>query len=194
MSGKKALIMAVLLVAVVALAAGCAGQSKTAKSGDNVTVDYVGSYDNGTIFDTSNATIAQQNGLYDPDRTYEPISFVIGEQSVIPGFENATIGMKVGESRDVTITPAEAYGDYDITYIQPVNMSELIEANITPYVNMSIPTMYGLVRVDSIEINETDYNNSIVNIDFNHPLAGKTLHFKITLRSVEKPSATPKST
>jgi FKBP-type peptidyl-prolyl cis-trans isomerase 2 len=194
MSGKKALIMAVLLVAVVGLVAGCAGQSKTAKSGDNVTVDYVGSYDNGTIFDTSNATIAQQNGLYDADRSYEPINFVIGEQAVIPGFENATIGMKVGESRDVTITPADAYGDYDPSYIQPVNMSELIEANITPYVNMSIPTMYGLVRVDSIQINETDNNNSIVYIDFNHPLAGKTLHFKITLRSIEKPAATPKST
>lgn len=70
MSGKKALIMAVLLVAVVALMAGCAGQTKTAKTGDNVSVDYIGMYDNGSIFDTSNATIAQQAGLYDAERTY----------------------------------------------------------------------------------------------------------------------------
>ena len=64
MSGKKALIMAVLLVAVVALMAGCTGQ-KTAKTGDNVTLDYIGTYDNGTVFDTSIATVAQQAGLYD---------------------------------------------------------------------------------------------------------------------------------
>jgi peptidylprolyl isomerase len=191
MSGKKALIMAVLLVAVVALMAGCAGQSKTAKTGDNVTVDYIGWYDNGTVFDTSNATVAQQNGLYDADRSYEPISFVLGNQDVIPGFENAVVGMKVGESKNITIAPADAYGAYDPTYIQPVNMTELIEANITPSVNMTIPTMYGLVRVDSIQINESDYNNSIVNIDFNHPLAGKTLHFRITLRSVETPAVSP---
>lgn len=183
--------MAVLLVAVVALMAGCAGQSKTAKTGDNVTVDYIGWYDNGTVFDTSNATVAQQNGLYDADRSYEPISFVLGNQDVIPGFENAVVWMKVGESKNITIAPADAYGAYDPTYIQPVNMTELIEANITPSVNMTIPTMYGLVRVDSIQINESDYNNSIVNIDFNHPLAGKTLHFRITLRSVETPAVSP---
>jgi peptidylprolyl isomerase len=194
MSGKKALIIAVLLVAVVALMAGCAGQSKTVKSGDNVTLDYIGSYDNGTIFDTSNATVAQQAGLYDAERIYEPISFVIGNQEVIPGFENGTIGMKVGESKNITLSPADAYGDYDPSYIEPVNMTELIEANITPYVNMSIPTMYGIVRVDRIDVNQSDYNSSIVYIDFNHPMAGKTLHFMITLRKVETPAATPKTT
>jgi peptidylprolyl isomerase len=194
MSGKKAIIVAVLLVAVVALMAGCAGQSKTAKTGDNVSVDYIGWYDNGTIFDTSNATVAEQAGLYDVERSYEPIYFVIGNQEVIPGFENAVVGMKVGESKNVTISPADAYGDYDPTYVEPVNMTDLIDAGITPYVNQTIPTMYGLVRVDSIEINESDYNSSIVYIDFNHPLAGKTLNFKITLRSVETPAATPKST
>jgi peptidylprolyl isomerase len=190
MSGKKALIMAVLLVAVVVLMAGCT-QTKTAKTGDNVTLDYIGTYDNGTVFDTSIASVAQGAGLYNSERTYEPISFVIGNQEVIPGFENGIAGMKVGETKNITISPADAYGDYDPSYIQPVNMSDLVEAQITPYVNQTIPTIYGDVRVDRIELNQTDYNSSIVYIDFNHPLAGKTLHFQITLRSVETPKATP---
>ncbi len=149
MSGKKALIMAVLLVAVVALMAGCTGQTKTAKTGDNVTVDYVGWVRQRTsIIDTSIATVAQGGRhLRRKHRChggYEPLSIVIGNGDVIPGFENAIIGMKVGETKNVTISPADAYGDYDPAYIQPVNMSDLLDADITPYVNQTLySTMYG---------------------------------------------------
>jgi FKBP-type peptidyl-prolyl cis-trans isomerase 2 len=192
MSGKKALIMAVLLVAVVALMAGCTG-GKTAKTGDNVSVDYILTVgDNTSIVDTSYATVARDAGIYDLAwELYEPLSFVIGDEQYLPGFENGVIGMKVGETKNVTVDPADAYGDYDPSYIQPVNMSDLVAAEITPYVNQTIPTIYGNVRVDRIELNETDYNSSIVYIDFNPPLAGKTLHFQITLRSVEAPTVTP---
>lgn len=188
--------MTVLLVAVVALMAGCAGQTKTAKTGDNVTVDYalwVG--DNTSIIETSNATLAKDVGIYDANTDayggYEPLSIVLGNGDVIPGFENAIIGMKVGETKNVTVSPADAYGDYDPTYIEPVNMTDLLDADITPYVNQTIDTMYGQVRVDHIDVNQSDYNSSIVYIDFNHPLAGKTIHFQITLLDVETASATP---
>jgi peptidylprolyl isomerase len=193
MSGKKALIMAVLLVAVVALMAGCAGQSKTAKAGDTVSVDYTGRYDNGTIFDTSNATLAQEAGIYSPTSYYEPITFTIGNEEVIPGFENAVVGMKVGETKNFTLSPSEAYGEYDPTAFESYNMSDFVEANMTPYVNQ---TLYGIyywpVRIDSINVNDSDYNRSIVSIDYNHPMAGKTLHFWITLRSIETATPTPK--
>lgn len=192
MSEKRFLILAVLLVAAFAVMAGCTGSSKTAKTGDNVSVDYIGSFENGTIFDTSIASVAQSAGITDPTRNYVPISFTIGNQEVIPGFENAVTGMKVGETKNVTLQPADAYGDYDPTYVQPVNMSDLLAANITPYVNQTLITMFGQeVRVDHIDVNQTDYNNSQVYIDFNPPMAGKVLKFSITLRSVETPKATP---
>ena len=69
------------------------------KSGDNISVDYIGSFDNGTIFDTSYPTIAQNAGIYDSNNSYVPISFVVGSGSVITGFDNAVIGMMVGETR-----------------------------------------------------------------------------------------------
>jgi peptidylprolyl isomerase len=191
MSEKRFLILAVLLVAAFAVMAGCTSHSKTAKTGDNVSVDYIGSYENGTIFDTSIASVARSAGITDPTRNYAPISFTIGNEEVIPGFENAVTGMKVGETKNVTLQPADAYGDYDPTYIQPVNMSDLLSANITPYVNQTLITMFGQqVRVDRIDINQTDYNSSQVYIDFNEPMAGKVLKFSITLRSIEA-SATP---
>jgi FKBP-type peptidyl-prolyl cis-trans isomerase 2 len=200
MSGKKALIMAVLLVAVIALMAGCAGQSKTAKTGDNVSVDYalwVG--DNTSIIETSNATLAKAVGIYDEVNDayggYAPITFVIGDEQFLTAFENATIGMKVGETKNITLQPADAYGDYNPAYIEPINMSDLIQAGITPYVNATLTTQFGQrVRVDSIKVNETDYNSSLVYIDYNSPLASKVVHFMITLRSVETSSPTPKPT
>ena len=144
-----------------------------------MSIDYIGWFDNGTIFDTSIASIAKQNGIYENSRSYGPIYFVVGDAQVIPGLENATIGMTVGESRDITIQPADAYGDYDPSYIQPVNMSDLTEANIIPYVGETLQTMFGTVKVVSISA-----DNKQVYIDFNHPLAGKVLHFRITLMGI----------
>ncbi len=185
MSDNKKLAIVLLLIAAVALLAGCAGQAKTVKTGDNVTVDYIGWYDNGTIFDTSNLSIAQQSGLWQPDRTYTPLAFTVGNQEVIPGFENATIGMKVGESKNITLKPADAYGEYDPTAVMPINMSDFVELNVTPTVNMTLDNVfYWPVRVDAININPADYNNSTVMVDFNFPMAGKTLHFMITVRSI----------
>lgn len=186
MLSKKSSIYAILLVLGIALVAGCTGTASNAvKSGDNVTVEYTGWFDNGTIFDTSNATIAQQAGIYDPESTYEPISFIVGNDEVIGGFDNATIGMKVGESKNITITPDQAYGEYDPTLIQPIPLSVLEEANITPHVNDTLYYNFDPVRVDHIVYNSTDVNNSSVYIDFNHPLAGKNLHFRLTVLQIQ---------
>jgi predicted small secreted protein len=71
MDNKKQIILAILAVLAIALIAGCTTTSgKTVKTGDNVTVDYIGTLDNGSIFDTSNMTVAMQAGIYDPDAIY----------------------------------------------------------------------------------------------------------------------------
>ena len=68
------------------------------KTGDNVTVDYVGKFDDETVFDSS-----QQRG--------EPITFEVGAGRMISGFENAVVGMKTGETKSVRLGPDDAYGD-----------------------------------------------------------------------------------
>lgn len=189
MSGKNALIMAVLLVAVVALIAGCAGQSKTAKYGDNVSVYYALWVDNNTtIIETNNATIAKASGIYDEfveiQGGYEPLTFTVGKARLLPDFQNATIGMKVGETKNITLSPSQAYGEFDPMYIQQWNMSDFVNAGIIPFVNQTLPTRYGPIEVYSIQVNERDYNQSIVSVNV-YPMAGKTLHFMISLESIE---------
>ena len=77
------------------------GSGQAAKSGDTVTVDYVGTFENGTKFDSS------------IDRG-TPFSFVLGQNRVIQGWELGVLGMKVGEKRKLTIPPELGYGNQDV--------------------------------------------------------------------------------
>ncbi|OPY29851.1 MAG: FKBP-type peptidyl-prolyl cis-trans isomerase [Methanocella sp. PtaU1.Bin125] len=152
-----------------------------------MTVDYIGWFDDGTIFDTSNATVAFNAGIYDPAAIYAPLSFIAGNQEVIQGFDDAVTGMKVGESKNITIEAKDAYGEYDPSLVQPVNMSVLQAYNITPEVGDTLYYNMNPVTVVAIP------NNTTVMIDFNGPMAGKRLHFSVTVVDIERPAATPKS-
>jgi len=97
----------ILTILALALLAGCA---KPIESGDTVSVDYVGKFENGTVFDTSIVSVASDAGLYNPGRTYAPLQVTIGQGAVIFGFEDGLKGMKKGETKTVTIPPELAYG------------------------------------------------------------------------------------
>lgn len=184
MTSKRQSLAAILLVITALLAAGCAASTeKTVKAGDSVSVDYTGWLDDGTIFDTSVAATAQQAGIYDERMAYTPLNFTVGSGEYLQGFEDAVVGLKINQSTNITLTPAQAYGNYDPSLIQPVPMSMLTQYNITPEVNDTL--YYGIqpVRVDSIP------NNTTVFIDFNHPMAGKTLHFMLTVRDIRPANA-----
>ncbi|HDI73234.1 MAG TPA: hypothetical protein ENF58_03780 [Candidatus Altiarchaeales archaeon] len=79
------------------------------EAGKIVKVDYIGKFENGTVFDTSIEDEAKKAGIYNKFRSYEPFSFVVGEGQVIEGFDNAVLGMKVGEEKEVTIPPEKGY-------------------------------------------------------------------------------------
>ncbi|MBA7633419.1 Trigger factor [subsurface metagenome] len=147
---------AILLTAISA--AGC-GSPAIAKTGDSVRVHYTGKMADGTVFDTSVAS--------------EPLEFTLGQGKVITGFEEAVIGMHVGESKTVTISVDEAYGPRRDDLIFEVGRDEL-PADINPEVDMQLPTSHGTVTI--IEVSE-----KTIKIDANHPLAGQDLTFDIEL-------------
>jgi len=143
--------------------AGCSGKTG-AKDGDTVKVDYTLTLEDGTVYDTSSGK--------------EPIEFTIGENKVIPGFENAVIGMEVGETKTVTIPPEEGYGMPDANLVQVVDKSQL-PVDYTPVVGQYISGQSSDGTVRSFLI--TAVNDTTITVDGNSPLAGKTLKFELTL-------------
>ncbi len=81
-----------------------------AQNGDTVSVHYVGKYPGGKVFDTSMRSEAEKAGLFNPARDYRPLQVVLGSHQVISGFEEALMGMKVNETKEVTLPPEKAYG------------------------------------------------------------------------------------
>ncbi len=143
-------------------------QSKMAKKEDTVKVDYTGTFDDGAVFDTS--------------RKREPIEFTVGQGKVIKGFDDAVVGMKVGEEKDIKIAPAEGYGEHDDTLVRAFPKNKLPK-NPSPEAGMilSLRSLDGktiLARIDKID-------EEHVFLNFNHPLAGKNLNFKIKLIDVK---------
>ena len=115
----------------------------------------------------------------------EPIVFIQGIGQIIPGLESALYGMKVGEKKTVVIEPEEAYGDYDPESLEIAKKEEFSEE-----IPLDVGTFLDLrddeENVLSAQVIEEDEDT--VTLDFNHPLAGKTLTFQITLTALRPPS------
>ena len=85
-------------------------QEMKVQKGDVVRVHYLGKFQGGKVFDTSMLKEAEKAGLFNPSRDYKPLQVKVGAGQVIPGFEEALIGMNVNEEKEVIIPPAKAYG------------------------------------------------------------------------------------
>lgn len=105
--------------------------SAVVEMGDKVQVDYTGKLPDGTVFDTSDPEVAKSAGVYQEGRPYQPLPVVMGAQSVIKGFEDGLLGMKVGDSKTLTIPPENGYGPSDPTKIDVVPQLDDISATQT---------------------------------------------------------------
>ncbi len=81
-----------------------------AQKGDTVSVHYLGRFPGGKVFDTSMEKEAKNAGLYNAARDYKPLQVTLGTSKVIVGFEEALIGMKMNEEKEVVIPPEKSYG------------------------------------------------------------------------------------
>lgn len=138
-----------------------------AKAGDKVQIHYRGTLEDGTGFDSSEGK--------------DPLEFTLGEKAVIPGFENAVVGMEEGEIRTVSIPPEEAYGKHREDLVVSVERSQ-VPAHIDPQLGATLQ-----VDTDDGHLNMviTKVTGEQVTLDANHPLAGKALTFEINLVNIE---------
>jgi FKBP-type peptidyl-prolyl cis-trans isomerase 2 len=135
-----------------------------AKQGDTVKVHYTGKLEDGTVFDTS-----QQR---------EPIQFTIGEQTLIPGFERAVVGLSPGESKNTKIAAEEAYGPRREELVVVVERDRLPE-DVEPAVGLKLQMHQPDGQV--IPARVVELSDANVKLDANHPLAGQDLTFDLEL-------------
>lgn len=138
-----------------------------AKDGDNVSVHYTGKRHDGSIFDSSFET--------------EPVVFTLGAGQLIDGFEEAIMGMQIGEKKTVTILPAKGYGERYEELVVSVPKTEFPDS-INPEVGMELQ----LTDEDNqdLEVLITGVTEDTVILDGNPPLAGETLTFDLELVAI----------
>lgn len=134
------------------------------KTGDTVKIHYTGKLDDGTVFDSS------------VER--EPLEFKVGEGQVIPGFESAVIDMTVGDEKQFTIPPDDAYGSKREDMVLEVPKADLPD-EITPEVGLPLQIQAQDGSVADVVV--SDIKDETITIDGNHPLAGENLNFEVKL-------------
>lgn len=138
-----------------------------AKNGHAVTIHYTGKLSDGTIFDSSQGR--------------DPLPFSIGSGQVIPGFEEAVIGMAVGDRKTVTIPPEKAYGERNEQLVLTVPRDQ-VPSDINPQVGLQLQLMNQDQQPLVAQIIEVTDDKVV--IDANPPLAGRNLTFDIELVSI----------
>ncbi len=146
---------------------------------DTVLVNYTGKFENGEIFDTSYEEKAKEAGIFVPGRDYSPLEIKVGAAQVIKGFDDALVGMEVGEEKEIKIGPEDAYGDRRPELVQSLPKELFLQNNITPEEGMRLNTSQGIAEI--VKVSGDD-----VTLDFNHPLAGKTICFEIKVEDLKK--------
>jgi FKBP-type peptidyl-prolyl cis-trans isomerase 2 len=164
---KKILIL--LLIGVI-LFSGCVGE-KTVKIGDNISVDYIGSLENGKVFDTSIEKVANENNLTPHIGGYKPLKFTVGKGRVVKGFDEGVIGMKVGDNRTITIPPEKGYGLTKPELIRVFPIVQVIPETTEMPKEMDIPVSEfdrvvgsGHKAGETVGIPDTNINLTILNI------------------------------
>jgi peptidylprolyl isomerase len=169
-------LFAVLVIVLAVYSAGCTEKeassstttpSRTAEEGDTVQVHYTGTLEDGTVFDTSVGR--------------EPLQFTLGAGQMIPGFEQGILGMKLGESKTITIPPEQAYGPYYDDRVWVVDRAQL-PPGLEPEVGQQLQTTGA--QGQPIRVTVTDVSETTITVDANHQLAGKTLTFEIQLVAI----------
>ena len=139
-----------------------------AKIGDKVMVHFTGYLEDGTVFGST--------------MDEEPFEFTIGEKNMLPGFENAVVGMQKGDIKTITLSPEDAYGPHKKELVSAMEKSGFPkELQLEVGKRLRVRTQDGKYTMVTIK----DFTEDSIVLDENDPLAGKTLTFKIELVEIK---------
>jgi peptidylprolyl isomerase len=145
--------------------------SEKITEGTEVTVHYIGRFEDGSEFDNS----------YTRDT---PLTFKVGENQMIPGFESAILNRESKEVFDVTIPPKEAYGDYSESNVHEVPLEKI---NLPENAPVGSKIEGTAPNGEKFLCTLKEVKESVAVLDLNHVLAGKNLNFKIEILDIKSP-------
>ena len=162
--------LATILPALVIVSIACfaeEGNAMTIQKGKAVSFDY---------------TLTIDGEVIDSSKGKGPLKYVHGQGQIIPGLSKQLKGLRAGDERSVRVSPKEGYGE-----VNPDAFREIVKTQLPPNVEpkagmlLQVKTPQGgIMPVKIVEVKE----DSVI-IDFNHPLAGKTLNFKVKIVTVQ---------
>jgi peptidylprolyl isomerase len=143
---------------------------------DFIIVDYTGEVkETGEVFDTTSEDTAKENKLYKEGDIYEPRLVVVGEGWVLKALDDALLTFKLNKNETVEISPESAFGNRDPEKVKLVPIRRLATRGITPRLGAQIEYDKRLATVRTM-------GSGRVTLDFNPPLAGKTLVYNVTIQ------------
>jgi len=146
------------------------------EDGDFIRIDYIGRVsESREIFDLTKEDVAKKEGIFNPDFKYAPVPVVIGGNFVVKGLEDELKKMKLGEKKKIVVKPEEAFGERRPEFIKLVSRAEFKKQDLDPYPGMPVNINRLAGRVLSV-------SGGRVRVDFNHPLAGKTLEYEVEIK------------
>lgn len=198
--GAQKTLLAIIIVAllitstlgVFLFVSGSGSSTNTVKSGSKIKVDYIGMLPDGRVFDTSLYTVAVDNTTYPKslffsmrgnETKYSPLEFTVGGGTMIKGFDRGVLGMKVGDTWNITISPVDGYGNMVASKLTTINLNETYpvykQMTTTVFKNTygTSPVQYNTVKDPKYGWNVTvlsvDSSSSTVTI-MNRPSEGMT--------------------
>ncbi len=138
-----------------------------AKKGDSVKIHYTGTLEDGTVFDSSAGR--------------DPLGFTLGDGQVIVGFEEAVLGMAIGDKKKVTIPSHKAYGEKNEELVIEVPRNQ-VPPDLNPEVDQKL--QMGGPNGELVVVTVVAVTDEVVVLDANPPLAGKDLIFDLELMAI----------
>lgn len=126
--------------------------------------------------------VANNTGeVLDSSEGDEPLAYIHGSGDIVPGLERALLGKSAGDRVQVTVSPADGYGEHESAKIQTVPRDAFEEKDLQPGMRFQAESEEGDVLVTITQVGPDE-----VTIDANHPLAGQTLHFDVQVVAVRQ--------
>ena len=146
------------------------------KKGDFLLIDYVARVsETGEVFDTTLEEVAKEEGVYKEGALYEPMLVVVGEGWILKALDESLLNLELGKKEKIKIPPEKGFGERDPDKIRLYPLRKLRAQGITPQVGMQLQIDGRLATVRTI-------GSGRVLLDFNPPLAGKTLVYEVTVQ------------